>query len=155
MAQTRKNRLRQRRSTGSTRDFQYMVRHFRNRVNVVAEGDSWFDYPRKYVIAGKPANIIDHVQRWGFRHINLLRLASNADEATEMLSGGQRHRLTKLLHECSTRSILRPVDTMGTLTSKNQWLNEIHPTSGGFKKIAKKVYAQMRSLSPTLPAPSS
>jgi hypothetical protein len=271
-----------------------MVRHFRNRVNVVAEGDSWFDYPRKYLVAGKPANIIDHVQRWGFRHINLLRLASNADEATEMLSGGQRHGLTQLLHECSTRSTLRPVDillfsgggndvvgawdiprflktyragysaadclhsnrlkkkvkqielaytelvdickeyspstviithtydriypsdegveilgidltnswikpymdekniptslqrkvsslllehlrdmltglanqpaiqgkllvvdTMGTLTSKNQWLNEIHPTSGGFKKIAKKVYARMRSLSPTLPAPNS
>lgn len=290
MGQSRKDRLRRRRSTGSVSEFQFMVRHFRNRANIVAEGDSWFDYPRKYFIAGKPANIIDWVQRWGLGHINLLRLASNADEATEMLSGGQRHKLTKILHECSTRSTLRPVDillfsgggndvvgawdiprflkayragysaadclhlnrlrkkvkqielaytelvdickvyspstviithtydriypsdqgaeilginltnswvkpymdekniptrlqrkvssllleqlqdmltglenqpaiqgkllvvdTMGTLTSKNQWLNEIHPTSDGFKKVAKKVYARMRNLEPALP----
>ena len=45
------------------------------------------------------------------------------------------------------------VDTMGTLPRRGQWRNEIHPTSRGFEKIARKVYAQLRSLDARLPAP--
>ena len=33
------------------------------------------------------------------------------------------------------------VDTRGTLVEKD-WLNEIHPTSRGFKKIANRIYKE-------------
>ena len=42
------------------------------------------------------------------------------------------------------------VDTRGTLKGKKWWLNEIHPTSKGFKKIAKKIYKRMREEFPQL-----
>ena len=46
------------------------------------------------------------------------------------------------------------VDTQGTLTPGKpaDWLNEIHPTPAGFKKIARKVYSRMKSEFPQLPA---
>jgi hypothetical protein len=31
---------------------------------------------------------------------------------------------------------VRVVDSRGTLTSRRQWQNEIHPTRGGFELIA-------------------
>ena len=34
------------------------------------------------------------------------------------------------------------VDTQGTITDENQWLNEIHPTSEGFKLISEKIYGE-------------
>ena len=45
------------------------------------------------------------------------------------------------------------VDTIGTLKtgSKRDWTDEIHPTPSGFKKIALKVYAKMRSIDKSLP----
>ena len=37
------------------------------------------------------------------------------------------------------------VDTQGTLdpNSRTDWLNEIHPTSKGFKRIAEKIYSNL------------
>lgn len=45
------------------------------------------------------------------------------------------------------------VDTQGTLRtgSRQDWLNEIHPTESGFKKIYNKMYKEMRRLEPNLP----
>ena len=44
-------------------------------------------------------------------------------------------------------------DTQGILRpgSKQDWLNEIHPTESGFKKVYNKVYKEMRRLEPNLP----
>ena len=42
------------------------------------------------------------------------------------------------------------VDTRGTLHGRKWWLNEIHPTSKGFKKIAKKIYKKMKEEFPEL-----
>ena len=46
------------------------------------------------------------------------------------------------------------VDTQGTLRvgHASDWLNEIHPTPSGFKRIGAKIYAQMRAAFPELPA---
>lgn len=45
------------------------------------------------------------------------------------------------------------VDTQGTLTEgkRSDWLNEIHPSNSGFKKIADRIYATMRRKAPLLP----
>ncbi|MEA3405771.1 MAG: hypothetical protein U9R28_08535 [Pseudomonadota bacterium] len=42
------------------------------------------------------------------------------------------------------------VDSRGTLQGKKQWLNEIHPTSKGFKAIAKLMFAKMQETFPAL-----
>ena len=49
---------------------------------------------------------------------------------------------------------LRVADTQGTLIagSDDDWLNEIHPTPSGFRRIAEIVYAEMRAVRPGLPA---
>ena len=45
------------------------------------------------------------------------------------------------------------VDTQGILRPGNKadWLNEIHPSEDGFKKITKPIYEQMKLLAPGLP----
>ena len=42
------------------------------------------------------------------------------------------------------------VDSRNTLISKKEWLNEIHPTSKGFEKIAKKIFTEMKKAFPAL-----
>jgi hypothetical protein len=88
-----------------------MARHF-DRPNIVAEGDSWFDYPRKGLVVGPDMNIIDHISSWAHREVNLLRLASVGDEATAMLSDKQRHKLTALLARMAGGRRPRPVDVL-------------------------------------------
>ena len=104
---TKVQKLRAAAAVRSINDFKYQIRHF-DRPNIVAEGDSWFEYPRKWGF--RPGNIIDHIQKWTEGKVNLLRLGSSGDEATEMLSKKQRHRMTKLLHE--TAKSARPVDLL-------------------------------------------
>ena len=84
-------------STSSAHEFRRMLRYLPGRVNIVAEGDSWFDYPRKHLLSGPPANVIDHLQRRTRYKAHLLRLACNGDEAVEILSGDQRFQLCKTL----------------------------------------------------------
>lgn len=97
--QTTKNRLSGKRSTTSERDFGLMLKYFKNRPAIISEGDSWFDYPPKAIIAGAPTNVIDHIQRK--RRFNLLRLESSGDEAVNMLTGKQKHNLASLLKKYS------------------------------------------------------
>jgi hypothetical protein len=259
-------------------------------VGIVTEGDSWFAYPRKNILFGPNANIIDHIcsATSNSGKANVLRLASNGDEASNMISGSQKHELAEILDEngsnidlllfsaggndvvgkwdmermlntyqegFSAQDCIRPdrlkrklkritlayqelielrneyspntviithtydrvkpakdgasfvwglvktkpwiypflvakgipqdlhldvadillgslgselialserpagagfkvVNTRGTLRPGNKadWINEIHPTSNGFKRIARKIYAEMRTLQPSLPA---
>lgn len=90
----------------NARDFKYQIRTF-TRPSIIAEGDSWFEYPRKW---GQHGNILDHIQAWTKGKANLYRLGSNGDEATEMLSAVQRHGLAKVLHETAVSG--RPVDLL-------------------------------------------
>jgi hypothetical protein len=46
----------------------------------------------------------------------------------------------RLKSYASAKPNLRIVDSRGTLTSKSQWANEIHPTRSGFAKIAKECW---------------
>ena len=64
-------------------------------IKILAEGDSWFAYPRSFFMFGKDANIIDHLAD----HSNLFiyNSSSNGDEAVAMASGAQKLSLLKRL----------------------------------------------------------
>jgi len=72
-------------------------------VGVIAEGDSWFAYPRKWIALGADINIVHHISDkiYGSDTANLMRMASSGDEAVDMLSGKQKKRLYKILKKNS------------------------------------------------------
>jgi hypothetical protein len=84
------------RSTTTQSGFAELLRRYPHRTSIVAEGDSWFAYPRKWLFAGKPNNIINYLKN--MERFNLLHLASNGDEAVDMLSGKSKFRLLKSIH---------------------------------------------------------
>lgn len=84
------------RSTRSSREFAQLLRRYPARTSIIAEGDSWFAYPPKGVLFGRPSNVIAHLRRR--ERFNLLQLSSTGDEAVPMLSGRSKFRLIKLLH---------------------------------------------------------
>lgn len=66
-----------------------------NPIRILAEGDSWFAYPRKYLIAGEDANIIDHLA--DMDNLLILNTSANGDEILEIISGDQKFSLLKRL----------------------------------------------------------
>jgi len=79
--------IRNLRQTTNQSEFLRMMKLRPNKISIISEGDSWFDYPRY--------NIIDRIKNKQI--FNLLRLESNGDEASSMMSGKQRHKIMKLL----------------------------------------------------------
>lgn len=66
-----------------------------NPIRILAEGDSWFAYPRRFMLLGKDANVIDHLARED--NLLILNTASSGDEIVEMISGEQKFSLLKRL----------------------------------------------------------
>lgn len=85
--------------TSLVTDFAYICKRHPQRIGIVAEGDSWFAYPRKYVAAGADINVIHHIEQRVAKtdKVNLLRLACNGDEAVAMMSGKQKEIMANLL----------------------------------------------------------
>jgi len=85
--------------TSYSSDFAYICRKKPSRIGIIAEGDSWFAYPRKWIAFGADINVIHHLEDKisGTDSVNLLRLASNGDEAVDMTSGKQFKKLYKTL----------------------------------------------------------
>ena len=50
----------------------------------------------------------------------------------------------------SNRLLFIVIETRGILTSESEWLNEIHPTSKGFAKIATPIFDRMKQEFPAL-----
>lgn len=96
--QQRRQSARRKGVTYNKSDFKWICANT-NRVNIVAEGDSWFAYPRKNLIFGKNSNVLDWIADAvaSTGKANLLRLASNGDEAVEMLAGSQKHALAQIM----------------------------------------------------------
>jgi hypothetical protein len=92
------------RSTRSERKFRTLTRRFQSRKTVVAEGDSWFAYPPKFLIAGPPSNVIDHVKN--MRRYNLLQLAVSGDESVDMLTGSSKFKLVGILEKYHVDTLL-------------------------------------------------
>jgi hypothetical protein len=83
------------RSTRSRSEFARLIRRFPARTNLVAEGDSWFAYPPKGLLFGRPSNVISHLRRK--QRFNLLQLSSSGDEAVQILSGRSKLRLIEAI----------------------------------------------------------
>lgn len=80
-------------STSDSRVFEQLVNENPKAKKVLAEGDSWLAYPRKYIVAGSAANIVDQLSKK--RELLIYSSASNGDEAVAMLSGEQKFSLLK------------------------------------------------------------
>ena len=98
--------------TRNFQEFETMVETFPQRVNIIAEGDSWFAYPSEWFIYGEPSNLIEYISKYTKTKANFLSLASNGDEAVAMLSGDQKHTLIKLLRKYATKKRLEPIDIL-------------------------------------------
>jgi hypothetical protein len=99
-------------TTSGKNQFAQMRRYFPDRVTILSEGDSWFAYPPKWIFAGKPANLIDHISSWTRKKANFMTMASNGDEAVDMVSGKQKHELVDRLrwhHKARNR---KPIDIL-------------------------------------------
>lgn len=85
--------------TSDSKKFAWLCRQTQNRIGIVTEGDSWFSYPPNLLLKGPNSNVIDWVVSAvkDSGKANLLRLASNGDEAVHMISGKQKHDLAELL----------------------------------------------------------
>ncbi len=92
------------RSTRSEKRFGTLTRRFQSRQTVIAEGDSWFAYPPRALIAGPPSNVIDHLKN--MRRYNLLQLAISGDESVDMLTGSSKFRLIRLLEKYEVDTLL-------------------------------------------------
>lgn len=102
----RQQRLLRSGMTTSVRDYQYLCHHAPHRLGIIAEGDSWFSYPRSYLLAGANINLLHHLRSAlsGSDTANLLCLSRNGDEAAEMLAGRQKYRLAKVLERTQTHT---------------------------------------------------
>lgn len=106
-SQKQRRRLRAR-ATGLTNfldAFRWVAAHDTSRVNVLVEGDSWFAYPKDWLIHGEASNVITAIfsRRAGTGALNGLCVASNGDTASEMMTGQQLKSMRKLLKKDGKR----------------------------------------------------
>jgi len=83
--------------TKEQRYFEWMINKLPGRINIFAEGDSWFGYPKKNLIVGEPSNILAWICQEMRGDINMLRHESNGDEIMEMVYGDQKHNTFEVL----------------------------------------------------------
>ncbi|MBB3167738.1 SGNH/GDSL hydrolase family protein [Simiduia aestuariiviva] len=79
--------------TSDSQQFDELVADNPDAKRILAEGDSWFAYPRRYIAFGKPSNVVHHLAKHD--HLAIYATASNGDEAVTMMSGEQKHAMMK------------------------------------------------------------
>ena len=72
-------------------------------------------------------------------------------EVITIMLRGMQERLADIASTPANTKRFKVVATQGTLPNETDWLNEMHPTKKGFEKIARKIYAEMRKVTPALP----
>lgn len=107
-----RNKLRRKRRTHSTAEFAKMRQWFTNRLNIISDGDSWFAYPSEWMPIGGKTNLIDYISSATRGKANFLDIASNGDEAVDILSGKQKHKIIKLLRWHEKKPGKRPIDLL-------------------------------------------
>jgi len=133
----RRRRLRRRVRTHQKREFEEMQTWFPNRLGIVAEGDSWFAYPPEWFI-GKPPNLIRHISGWTKGKANFYSMASNGDEAVDMVSGKEKHKLVKVLRWHKKARNRKPVDLLlfsgggNDVVGENDFERFIRPYKAGY-----------------------
>ena len=114
-----------------------MCTWFPDRVNIVSEGDSWFAYPPKWLI-GKPPHLISHISGWSRGKANFLTMASNGDEAVDMVSGKEKHALVDLLRWHAKVPNRKPIDLLlfsgggNDVVGENDFERFIRPFQSGY-----------------------
>lgn len=81
--------------TSDSHQFDQLVLAKPKALKILAEGDSWFAYPRRYLAFGRASNVVHHLAKR--KDLLIYATASNGDEALTMLSGEQKHALMKRL----------------------------------------------------------
>jgi len=84
-------------STNDYSEFREMCRRYKKRTTIVSEGDSWFAYPPKWLIAGKSSNVISFLKRK--EKFNFYEMARNGDEIVDILSGDSKFDILKAVSE--------------------------------------------------------
>lgn len=136
-AKSRRKRLRRRKNTQRKREFEEMQTWFPERVSIVAEGDSWFAYPPHWLI-GKPPNLVSHISGWTKGKANFYSMASNGDEAVDMVSGAEKHKLAKVLRWHKEARKRKPVDLIlfsgggNDVVGENDFERFIRPYKAGY-----------------------
>lgn len=133
----RKRNLRRRKNTRRKSEFLNMQRWFPERLSIVSEGDSWFAYPANWPL-GKPPHLIDHISGWTTGKANFYTMASNGDEAVDMVSGKEKHALVDLLRWHTKSASRRPIDLVlfsgggNDIVGENDFERFIRPYQSGF-----------------------
>jgi hypothetical protein len=133
----KKKRLKRRKSTHQKNEFNDMRLLFPDRLHIVAEGDSWFAYPPRWFV-GKPPNLISHISGWTRGKANFYSMASNGDEAVDMVSGKEKHKLVDILRWHTKAKNRKPVDLLlfsgggNDLVGENDFARFIRPYETGY-----------------------
>ena len=104
-----KQQLSNLRYTRSPKVFKDLCRKYRNRLCIVSEGDSWFAYPREFIIVGRSSNVIDFLKkilRKQQRKYNLLEMAQNGDEIVDIASGESKFDILNVIRDSSVDFLL-------------------------------------------------
>lgn len=132
-----KKNLRRRKNTRNKREFANMRTWFPDRVTIVSEGDSWFAYPPKWII-GKPPHLVSRISGWSKGKANFFTMASNGDEAVDMVSGKQKHELVDLLRWHEESENRKPIDLLlfsgggNDIVGSNDFERFIRPYRAGY-----------------------
>jgi len=135
---TRKKNLKERISAKSVGEFHDMQNWFPERTTILAEGDSWFAYPPDWIIKGKPSNLVAHLSRMTKGGANFYCMASNGDEAVDMVSGKQKHELVDELRWHEDDPSRTQIDLLlfsgggNDVVGKNDFERFIRPFQAGF-----------------------
>jgi uncharacterized protein YneF (UPF0154 family) len=105
-------KLRNKKATSIKQEFNKMQVLFNDRISIVSEGDSWFAYPPKWILWGKQSNLISHISSWTRKKANFYTMASNGDEAVDMVSGKQKHKLVDVLRWHKKGKYRKPIDIL-------------------------------------------
>lgn len=79
--------------TSDSITFDLLAAEHPNARRILAEGDSWFAYPRRYVAFGAGSNVVDCLGK-SSKYV-IYTTSSNGDEALSMVTGEQKHALMK------------------------------------------------------------
>ncbi len=103
--------LKKSRQARNKREFQKMRTHFTDRPTILATGDSWFDYPHKNFLGNDP-NLIAWLSKWIKGKVNFYSIASNGDEAVDLVSGHKKHQLISHLRWHETYLHRKQIDLL-------------------------------------------
>lgn len=90
--------------TGMYQKFQeYIAEAEPTDIKILAEGDSWFKYPKKHIFS-KPSNIIKHLSKKP--DLLIFDTARNGDEISDMMSGKQKFDLLRRVKNLDIDQVL-------------------------------------------------